>query len=326
MLKPVIHLISQRSKKSWVFSILLLLVMMGIMFTLLTPSQQPVSDQNKNFDNTYSSFSNVKYVGGTLVIPKIIPVYQSATWEDPLLLKNQFISQFKVVGDPEDPTLWQNENLTISQIDEPTRYVLEYLSEKEASSESAQTQPANPSNPAFIADSWINQYFPTFSLSPINSEIEYFTGEFELVKTSKSLATQIKIPYAQTVDLYPIQTELIESYPITVWVDAQKNLVKKVVFYPNLLNFKPGEDLPTIGVDEAIKKINSEKEARIVKSDFLPSQPYSLEQIKSGNLTHGKIIYRVAPNQLLKPFYFFKGNLTDGNNVEFEAEIVVPAI
>lgn len=300
--------------------------MMGVVFTLLTPSQQPISDQNKNFDDTYSNFSNVSYVGGTIVVPKILPVYQAATWEDPLLLKNQFISQFKVVGDPEDPTLWQNENLTISQIDEPTRYVLEYLSEEETSSESAQTQPVNQSNPILVADGWISQHFATYSLTAVSSEVEYLTGDFELVSTSKSLATQVKIPYAQTAGTYPIQTELIDSYPIIVWVDAQKNLVKKVVFYPNLLSFKSGEDLPTVSVDEAIKKINSEKEARIVRSDFLPSQPYSLEQIKSGSLTHGRIIYRVAGNQILKPFYFFKGNLTDGDKVGFEAEIVVPAI
>lgn len=326
MLKPVIHLINQRSKKSWVFSILLLLVMMGVVFTLLTPSQQPTSDQNKNYDDTYSSFSNVGYVGGTLVIPENLPVYQQATWEDPLLLKNQFVAQFNLAGDPEDPTLWQNDNLTIAQIDEPTRYVLEYLPDEEEASNSAQVQPTSYSDPTQVANSWVSQHFATYSLTAVSSEVEYLSGEYELVKTSKSLATLVKIPYAQTAGNYPIQTELTDSYPLILWVDTQKNLVKKVVFYPTLVTFKPGEELPTISVDEAVKNINSEKDARIIKSDFTPIEPYSLDQITSGNLTSGKIVYRVASNQLLKPFYFFKGNLTDSNNIRFEAEVVVPAI
>lgn len=312
------------SKKTILFYLLILVTMVGVVFKLLTPNQiNPTT--NQNYDGSLSRFSSIKFTGRNITIPDQLPAYASVEWRSPEQLQAQLLNSFSVEIDEVEPTIWRNEDVTITKIAEPTRFII-----LDNNIRFTKSQPNNNSVPQtnyeVIVEEWVNNHISESGLTIDATSIRYLSGGDEAIITTERLAEIIEIPLAQTINGLPIRSEVGGGYPLYIWYSTKLQKVIKAEFYPILLDFSNPSEMEPIALDEAVNRINSESDARIVYAEQAQEQPFVLDRIKRGELTRVTIEYRLKPNQQLIPFYRFDGVFVDQNDIQIFAEVVVPAI
>jgi len=312
------------SKRTILFYLLTLVTMVGVVFKLLTPNQiNPTT--NQNYDGSLSRFSSIKFTGRNITIPDQLPAYTSVEWRSPEQLQAQFLNSFSVEADEVEPTIWRNEDVTITKIADPTRFIILDNNIRFTKSQ-PNNNPIPQTNYGVAVEEWVNNHIPESGLSTDVTGIRYLSGGDEAIITTERLAEIIEIPLAQTINGLPIRSEVGGGYPLYIWYSTKLQKVIKAEFYPILLDFSNPSELEPIALDEAVNRINSESDARIVYAEQAQEQPFVLDRIKRGELTRVTIEYRLKPNQQLIPFYRFDGVFVDQNDIQIFAEVVVPAI
>ncbi|HNS65664.1 MAG TPA: hypothetical protein PKJ26_04170, partial [Candidatus Woesebacteria bacterium] len=224
-----------------------------------------------------------------------------------------------------EPTIWRNEDVTITKIADPTRFIILDNNIRFTKSQ-PNNNPIPQTNYGVAVEEWVNNHIPESGLSTDVTGIRYLSGGDEAIITTERLAEIIEIPLAQTINGLPIRSEVGGGYPLYIWYSTKLQKVIKAEFYPILLDFSNPSELEPIALDEAVNRINSESDARIVYAEQAQEQPFVLDRIKRGELTRVTIEYRLKPNQQLIPFYRFDGVFVDQNDIQIFAEVVVPAI
>jgi hypothetical protein len=312
------------SKRTILFYLLTLVTMVGVVFKLLTPNQiNPTT--NQNYDGSLSRFSSIKFTGRNITIPDQLPTYASVEWRSQELLQNQLLNSFSVEVDEVEPTIWRNEDVTITKIADPTRFIILDNNIRFTKSQ-PNNNPIPQTNYGVVVEEWVNNHIPESGLSTDVTSIRYLSGGDEAIITTEKLAEIIEIPLAQTINGLPIRSEVGGGYPLYIWYSTKLQKVIKAEFYPILLDFSNPSEMEPIALDEAVSRINSESDARIVYAEQAQEQPFVLDRIKRGELTKATIEYRLKPNQQLMPFYRFDGVFVDQNDIQIFAEVVVPAI
>jgi len=312
------------SKRTILFYLLTLVTMVGVVFKLLTPNQiNPTT--NQNYDGSLSRFSSIKFTGRNITIPDQLPAYTSVEWRSPEQLQAQLLNSFSVEIDEIEPTIWRNEDVTITKIADPTRFIILDNNIRFTKSQ-PNNNPIPQTNYGVAVEEWVNNHIPESGLSTDVTGIRYLSGGDEAIITTERLAEIIEIPLAQTINGLPIRSEVGGGYPLYIWYSTKLQKVIKAEFYPILLDFSNPSELEPIALDEAVNRINSESDARIVYAEQAQEQPFVLDRIKRGELTRVTIEYRLKPNQQLIPFYRFDGVFVDQNDIQIFAEVVVPAI
>ncbi len=312
------------SKRTILFYLVTLVAMIGVVFKILTPNQiNPTT--NQNYDGSLSRFSSIKFTGRTITIPDQLPSYASVEWRSPEQLQTQLLNSFSVEIDELEPTIWRNEDVTVTKIADPTRFIILDNNIRLSSSQ----QPNNPipqTDYRAAVETWVNNHIPDSGLTIDAASIRYLSGGDEAIITTERLAEIIEIPLSQTINGLPIRSEVGGGYPLYIWYSTKLQKVIKAEFYPLLLDFSNSTEIKPITLEEAVNRINTESDARIVYAEQAQEQPFVLDRIKRGELTKASIEYRLKPNQQLTPFYRFDGVFVDQNDIQIFAEVVVPAI
>lgn len=324
MLPPVLHRLKTISKRKLWLSSILGLTMLGVVFFILTP-EQPNSPLNQNYDGTKTKFSSVSYTGGTVKPPKDFSLYTSKGYIEPNLLKNDIVNKFAAVVDEDDPGTWRSDSVIIAQINDPLRLSIAY-NEQPASASATFLQANTQNNAEAIANNWVQTYLSGHNLTVVENETKYFTGDLELVDSTPSLATFTQYSFAQTIDGFPLRTNALDGYPLIILVSNNQHQVKKVTYYPSLLEFEFQTTTPSISIDEAVKNINADKNTKIIYASQRNDDIFSLAQLSQGRLTNAYIEYRVTTDNQIIPFYRFLGSFYDPSRIRISAELVVPAI
>ncbi len=304
--------------------ILTLVTMAGVVFKLLTPNQTNQTT-NQNYDGSLSRFSGIEFTGRTITIPDQLPSFASVAWRSQETLQKQLLDSFTVEVDELEPTIWRNEEITITKIADPTRFIV-LDNNIRFNNARGDDSPNLQIDYRQMVETWANNHIPESSLSIDPTGIRYLSGGDEAIITTERLAEIIEIPLSQTINGLSIRSELGGGYPLYIWYSTKLKKVIKAEFYPVLIDFSDPTLMEPITLKEAVNRISSERDARIVYAEQIQEQPFILDQIKRGELTKVTIEYRLQPNQQLTPHYRFDGTFVDQNDIQIFAEVVVPAI
>lgn len=324
MLPPVLQRFKTISKRKLWLSSILGFAMIGVVFFILTP-EQPDTPLNQNYDGTKTKFSSVSYTGNELKPPKEFSLYSSKGYIEPNLLKNDVVNKFAAIVDEDDPGTWRSDSVMIAQINDPLRLSIAY--DEQPTSDSADFfQATSQQSAQAIANNWVQTNLPGHNLTLVQNEIVYFAGDLELEESTPSLATYTQFSFAQTIEGFPLRTNNIDGYPLIILVSNNQQQVKKVTYYPLLLEFEYQTTAPSISVETAVKNINADKDTKIIYAKQRNDDVFSLSQLSQGRLSNAYIEYRVTTDNQIIPFYRFSGSFFDPSRTQISAEVVVPAI
>lgn len=318
------------ASKTKLFTLTLIgVAMIGAVFTILTPNSNKTS-LSENFDGTLSRFSDIVYKGGSFTTPKEMVWYEKASLIPESDLQNQLLQSFGAIPDEEEPNVWYVENArdsaVVLKILSPTRFSVMYNSKLSDQDPFAQPKADVAINtPEEAAFAWTERHLFERNLVIQREAITYFSGGPEARKTTKNLAEIVEIPFAQMVGQFPIRSDHVGGYPLTVWVSTKTNEVLKVTFFPSIYSFSEELVVQPLTIDQVVENINQQKNARIIWAQQATDQPFSLERIRAGELTKANLEYRLISSNKLVPFYHFEGIFQDANKLQIEAEIVIPA-
>ncbi len=164
---------------------------------------------------------------------------------------------------------------------------------------------------------------------PIVRNIEYFKGDLHLEPSSKLSASTLLIPFSYSLEEIPIYYDDSPTPFFLIMVNSnlqiQKAEAKTLLITSEKIS--TAELMPLV---EALENIRVEQTGQLV--DFLEidqaliKEP-TLERIKQGTLKTAQLEYRAEEKQgLIYPFYRFKGEFVDIDDVAFYGEIITPAV
>lgn len=292
---------------------------------LLTPRQLvvPRTDFITTSQTSGStSFSNIRFTGTAPAIPQNLPfalIQPSQTTLD--YVRSQLIARYNLSQVTSVDGLWQSETHTLSYDPHGDKYLFYAKNIPEEGLLESSFQAIEQ------AQVFVRQTFPNLSFTASREGVMYFDGLDELDLTTPENASALEIPFTYTIEGIPLYLGHARTAPISIIMNYQ-NEMQKVVFQPGFFDFVPAEGrAEVVGLDVALENINNKNEAVVVGAYEEETGVFSLDQIRSGELTAVRLEYRAdVESGFAYPFYRFTGTLVNQDGQTINAEIITPAV
>ncbi len=324
------YIVQQPAKKktsSWVvilFFVVVILLGFNYLASFFTdkgvPKQELVST---NYNSTISVFHNVTYTGILPQLPSSLPTASvTKVSGDTAQFEAKLFSVYDFKPVPQAPNVWQNNDYSLVKIPDPLTYVM-----------SRETSPIKAQKGIILSDAiatartTVATLLPNEKIEPMSSAVQFYTvwedGHPDVA--SQSEANAVEIPFGYQYGPYPVLYNTNYSYPVSIIV-TNDGKIGKITAQPFILEFTPQKNFATLSLAEALKAIEV-GDGSIVYQNYVGSGTPSLENILSAAFSSVTVEYRVDDTTtLLVPYYRFKGILTNSENVDFDAEVITPAI
>jgi hypothetical protein len=307
----------------WVYALIAFVIfsiVAIVIFRFLTPGREefPVTPlMTTNITGTQTSFQGIIYTGPNANPPAQLSLAQGTplnrSLEDVL---NKLVSD-NSLQQIEGTQIWKSETASVN--------VDEYSSLVQFVKPTAESGVVSEKEAIAAAIEFYQAIYPNLTLTPIESEIEFTSGDAHLSKVDKKTATYMIIPLASTINTYPVFFKNSSNLPFQAIVDGN-NQVVQASFFPQTVSLSPTQTHRTISINEAIENINNDKGTIISAYSEVAEAP-TLDQIISGELKSFSIEYRYDDSlNLAYPYYRFKGTLMNKNGTALESEVITPAI
>lgn len=314
--------------KKFIFLVIvvcLILLIVSIIFSILTPIKEKIVANNftfNNYNDTQTTFKKVFYSGEKIIIPEKFNIYQAQNnaglAEE---LANRLINDYQLSVNEKIPNYWVGEKNALAKNEYEHNYLFTEAANQNGNSELK-----------IIADEAINvclNFYKKYSISakllPQKNDILYLNSNLEQILVAKKDATFLQIPLTYELDGYQVFYENKKDYPFFCRVDNMYTM-QRAVFRDFFQEFSILKELPSISIDQAIKKIkNGEASIIDAKSKVTPS--IDLNWIKEADLYSASIDYRFDEQlKIVYPFYKFNAKLTNTAGLNIEAIIITPAV
>lgn len=307
----------------YLLGVVLILLCVNYVLNLFTPKgvpEQPLL--TTNYDDSTTTFSGITFVGVPQQLPSTLPTAQvSTTYSDTDGFERRVKDLYQLKPFPEIPTMWESSEYSLTKISPPTYYVLIRKDTEPIS------KTISVSDALSTAQKAVDQLFPEEKLSPISQTVKPYRvldtphPEPADIRT----ANAIEVSFGYQFGPYPVFYRKDYTHPVTIIVTAEGK-VGKMTVQPFSAVFSEKGSYKTVSLSEALKNIEA-GDGAIIYQSFLGSGTPALATILSGRFSSVSIEYRAdESSDYLVPYYRFKGTLTNNENVDFEAEVITPAI
>ncbi len=307
----------------YLLGIVLIFLAFNYVLAFFTPKgvpEQPLL--STNYDDTSTAFSAITYSGVPPQLPSTLPIAQvSTTYSDADGFEKRVKDTYTLKPFPQISNMWESAEYSLTKLSQPTQYILIRKN----------TEPINKtiivSDALSTAQKAVSQLFPEEKLSPISQTVKLYrvldTPHPE--PADQQTANSLEVSFGYQLGPYPVFYRKDYTYPVTIIVTADGK-VGKVTTQPFTAVFSEKGSYKTVTLSEALKNIEA-GDGAIIYQSFLGSGTPSLKTILHGTFTSVSLEYRAdESSDYLVPYYRLKGTLTNNENIDFEAEVITPAI
>ncbi|PIR58991.1 MAG: hypothetical protein COU69_02525 [Candidatus Pacebacteria bacterium CG10_big_fil_rev_8_21_14_0_10_56_10] len=314
-----------RTKLTIVFAIIVaVLIVTGTVVRQLFPGELEIAvtpTVTTNFNQTSSTFGDVRYVGQDPSFPERLAVFATQR----AVVQNDVVTslreQFELTPLARVENIWQGPDGELLAIDQSTGQV------------SLSVRPATPikdplKNQAQLIDDsrrHLETYFSNLPLEALTERL-VFTGEQEGFGSVEFFdATGLLVPYGYRLAGWPLVQDLSGQAVVVVGVDRDGELVS-LSFTDQLLGFSAVGEKTLIDIDQAVGNIKA-NQALVGRASPEKNVGIDIDAITSASLESVSLEYRFDPaNNLTYPFYRFSGRGTNSRGDQLELEVVTPAV
>jgi len=299
-----------------------ILLVVGIIFRMINPTQAPVQESLiANYNGSTSTISGLTYTGAQPPIPSRLPTATGALeTESPQVVIDRFSTNFNLqpFEDLDDYFVGPQHNLTIAR--DHRIYSLKFSDRRPPENIIDLTQAVAVAN-TFVRDFFDTNITP--SLLP-NSTIFYADAE-EYDVVSPEEATLVTLMYGYTVADFPIVVGHDSLVTMSVQIDSNYQ-VAGIDYVPQRISASPSRTFDTLTVYQALENINQGRGS--ISYSSAETIPYpELATIVSGELNDSSIEYRFdAETNTIVPYYRFFGTVFNAQSESSYVTIITPAI
>lgn len=307
--------------------VVILLVIVASILRVLTPQtisvkQTAFTQQNKDLSQT--KLHSVRFTGTQIDTPATLaiatPTQESQTTEAVI---TALIAQYDLVAAPEVSEYWQSDEYELSKSTTSETYTFS-RSYDPIVNISKKLPVANKDQAIEHASRYLRQLIPTAQLTPQPNAARAIEMSHEYIETTPELATAYEVPFAPTINNFPVFYEKESIFPFTVLIDSE-DTVHKILFYPLFKTYTTLEEKTTISIEKAVQNIQAGT-GSIIDVTYI-NEELQLSDLQDADLKTVSIEYREDDQQgLVYPFYRFTGKATTEANVSADIQIITPAI
>lgn len=318
---------AKRKNSSWV--VILFFITLGVLtfnYVLKFFIPQGVSEQNllkSNYDNSTTSFNKLEFTNLLPQLPEKLPIAKiNKITVSTAQLEQRLLQTYELKQLPQIDTIWQGPLYSLTKIPDPLTYVL-----------IRKVEPAQPpttiviSEALAVAEKTVKTLFPDEEMQAISQTAQPYTVWIHPhpEPASAADANALQISFGYQFGPYPVFYAKDYTYPVTLIITGD-GLVGKITAQPFVVTYSEDRVFKTVSLAEALKAIEGGN-GSIIYQSYKGSGTPSLATIVSGEFTSVSVEYRADDtSELLIPYYRFKGRLTNTENIDFEAEVITPAI
>ena len=300
-------------------------------FRILTPPQVEIPKSifnTSNFDNSSTTFSEVRFVGTALQPPATLDVARVTQTLSHEIIINQLTTKFNLLEQASPQALWKNDagySLRHNSYNNLYRFFYPTNSTTPTATSLNEEQLQTAAREILSETLGID----TSSLIVQIEKIEYLERAAETYDTVPfEKADQAVIPFIYALDGLPIQFDKLvdPTFDVGIRKDGKPQFV---FFYPQFISFETISEKNTISVSNAVENLNKNIGSIIYFRYQDESKIGALDLSTAKNVVLKSVIleYRVDPqNNLIYPFYSFSGTGTDNNNNQLELVVITPAV
>lgn len=316
-------------RNNWVLKLFIgacIVLLIAAIFRVLTPQQAALPEPDllvQNADGTRSTFTNISFVGTPPEVPEALPVVEAQP--DPALTQNainQVAFNLGLAEHPDAPHILQSPDwlLTVSRLNNQATLTT-MLAVPQGGS-------LNEGTALEAATIFVNTYLPDSGLQLVRDQVRYLSASDEIVEVQNiAQASIIEVPFTYLIEGIPVFYYYDSLFPITLFMDSNNEVNRANMSSYLGQIFPTQETIPTIPLDQALAQLNSNSTGSILTVTNNTTQNLDLRTILGGTMTEAQLEYRVdSQSQLAYPVYRLSGTLIDVQNIEFDAEIIVPAV
>lgn len=285
------------------------------------------SYQSVNKDGTSSIFLDVKYSGSKITIPKKLSIAVSETVKTrPSKITDLIKDTLKLLPKENIENIWENNQWYLNFQEHQNRYILLDKLKGDVIKEEPTSIGFNEKSLIEFANQQRRQFLPNLDISIQRDAIVYWPNEHEYTNaTTIDKATIVVIPFAFTIDSYPISYEKETDPPFEFTIENDLSF-RKMVYFPHIIKPKIIGTKNSITIEEALINIKERNISSIISFYQEKGTPLKIERIKSADFKSVSIEYRIDNSQnLIYPFFKFKGTAVTENDL-LKVEVITPAI
>lgn len=329
-----------------------LFVLIAGVVRLFTPREveiEKTSFSNTNANGSVSSFSNILYVGPEISTPNSLPVFSV---EENTALSNQVLpvlrETYSLRPVPNVENAWRSQSANLVKDVYSGEYSL-FLSYTETNNpltadsvseddvdQLAEVFLQNPENNLVteaeaieIASNTLESLLPAVRLSPLKNEVIQLSKHADPYYSEENTIDDdfvYAIPFTYLLNDYPLYLGKNYAQPFVVTV-SDIGQVLSLRFFETLVSVSLVSEKPVVSVDQSLVAINQNDVASIIKTELDVSQEISLNTIQSGTLEEVSLEYRYDDVLgLAYPFYRFRGQITNQDELTYTVELITPAV
>ncbi len=295
--------------------------------TNLDPNQDQIEQRTIafNYDGTQSSFENITYTGQPYSNPKQLGVYQVKSQKTIFekVLKSAINKyQFELVSEFDQHQVYENPEYKLSA-NKLTEVITVYSDEPPAQKTNLDVQSATNTAQEILLALLPEQV--AGSLQPLLKEAKYLQGEHHLEEVGLSSANIVHIPFAYTLEEYPVYFNDEIQPPISMMIDSNNTMIKTTVQLHDV-DFSLAQTEKILSVIETVKNINDNYQGVFIEYTKDTPMPPKLNNISKGELREAQLEYRLnSETKTVTPYYRFSGLFEDGEGSAFKGILLTPA-
>lgn len=324
------YIIQEPVKKrtsTWVvvlFFVALSLLIFNYVLQLFTPQGLPAQELvATNYDNSKTTFNTLTFTGLMPQLPTTLPTAEISTVTgDNARFEQLLLSTYNLKPFPQIDNIWQSDTYSLTKVSDPVTYVL-----IQKTTPTTIPTSINISEALNLADKTIATLFPNQKLQAISQSIQpYIVWEHPHPEPATAAeANAVEISYGYQFGPYSVLYGKDYTYPVTIIITGDGK-VGKITSQPFVVEFKETKSYSTLTLSEALQAIEN-GDGSILYQSYRGSGTPSLATVVSGQFTSVTIEYRVDDSSKnVIPYYRLTGTLTNNENIDFEAEVITPAI
>lgn len=320
-LKQLITYLSIHWKQSLLVCIIATVLITYTIQLLTPPLADPAVESTlvtQNFDTTTSDLSNISFSGNELATPDTVKIVKTSPTTNTTAVADTVIAKLNL--QPTEADVWENDSWKLLYVSNPGYYELM----NKQTTDSLKT--ADKTKAIQLAQDFISNTLQMENISPIPQSVVFFSGLLELKTTNEFKANIISIPFAYTVDSFPVYINRESVLPVSVMVNSE-DVITKVTFKPLPFSFVSIENAKPISVEQALENMNDKNIGAFITAYKPEFSSVNLTESISGTLNSVTFEYRYdQASQTIYPFYRFSGTLTENQGTPFDAELITPAM
>ncbi len=317
----------KRKNSSWV--VILFFITLGVLtvnYVLKLFAPQGVSEQailKSNYDNSTTSFNKLEFTSLLPQLPDKLPTGKiKKITSSTAQLEQKLLQTYELKQLPQIDNIWQGGLYSLTKISEPLTYVL-----------IRKVEPAQPptsiiiSEALAVAEKTVKTLFPEEEMYAISQTVKPYKLWIHPHPEPASAedANALEVSFGYQFGPYPVFYSKDYTYPVTLIITGD-GLVGKITAQPFIVTYSEERVFKTISLAEALKAIEN-GDGSIIYQSYRGSGTPSLATVISGEFTSVSVEYRADDtSEFLVPYYRLKGRLTNNENIDFEAEVITPAI